>query len=475
MEIGSGQLMSKYRGSMVMRVLGLLLLVVALGGISLAAMPRVKDWLKPASPSAADNGAKAGFADLDPTQPWTIIVSADGAARLGIVTSNARKATISRSLQLSGSLAPDTDHLLPVRSRFAGEVVDIGPFADPNQAGPTRFRDVSNLDRVHAGQLLAVVWSKDLGEKKNELIDAILKRKLDQENLDNLEQLYRKGAVAERSLREAEFSLKSDRNAIAKAESTLRSWRLTNAEIEAVFADADRLAETLRKKERGRTGDDWQAWARVEVRAPFDGIILEKNIARGAIVDTTTNLFMIGDLSNLSVWAYAYEEDLPALLALPKPIAWKIHVKNEPGDRFTNGTVREIRPLIDPTIHAALVKGLVENRNGRLVAGQFITAVIDLPAALDELEIPTACLIEDGDESVVFVQTDKEKRRYQLRHVKITRRGHDVVHVRQEIPFVVEDKTVRGLKAGESVVAAGALEMRAALQDLQEVPAKPAK
>ena len=51
----------------------------------------------------------------------------------------------------------------------------------------------------------------------------------------------------------------------------------------------------------------------MEVRCPFDGMVLEKNIVAGDIVDTNLDLFKIADLSVLGVMANVYEEDLPAL------------------------------------------------------------------------------------------------------------------------------------------------------------------
>ena len=46
------------------------------------------------------------------------------------------------------------------------------------------------------------------------------------------------------------------------------------------------------------------------------------------------------------------------------------------------------------------------------------------------MEIPTAALVEDGQESVVFVQPDPARPVYTLRRVAVARRYHDKVYVR---------------------------------------------
>src|SRR5262249_46004660 len=157
--------------------------------------------------------------------------------------------------------------------------------------------------------------------------------------------------------------------AVARAEATLRTWRVSEAEMDAVAAEAARLG-----KQDGRPDPNTvRRWARVELRAPIAGTILEKNIAVGDIVDTSTDLFKIADLTRLCVWAHAYEDDLPGLLALPKPIRWTVRLKADPQGAAVTGVIDKIGDLIDPNQHTALVLGRVENFDERMRAGQFIT------------------------------------------------------------------------------------------------------
>ena len=59
---------------------------------------------------------------------------------------------------------------------------------------------------------------------------------------------------------------------------------------------------------------------------------------------------------------------------------------------------------IDPTQHTALVMGRVDNPDNRLRAGQFVTATVELPPSVYEVEVPTTSLVEDGQESILFIQ-----------------------------------------------------------------------
>jgi membrane fusion protein, heavy metal efflux system len=396
--------------------------------------------------------------------PDTLELPADVAAALGVRAEQARKAEKPRQLPpLVGSLAFDPNTLVRVHSRFPGEVVEIGPvtglegFTTPTQQRPLRF-----LDRVRKGDLLAVVWSKDLGEKKSELVDAVSQQRLDQETLKRLQTALDRGAVPERSLREAERNLEADNIAVARAERTLRAWRLTPEEIQQVRDEAERL-----RTNQGRDRKLEEGWARVEIRASQDGTLLEKNVSPGDLVDTTTDLFKVADLTRLAVWAHVYEEDLPALHDLPQPLSWTVRLKAKPDGPPYRGTVSSVGQVIDPNQHTALVSGEVDNAQGELRVGQFITATIDLPASPDEVEVAPSALLEDGRSSCVFVQPDPAQPVFVRRPVQVVRRLHDVIYVRSRLPEGPREDGVTELRAGERVVVSGAVELQSALDDLQ--------
>ena len=135
---------------------------------------------------------------------------------------------------------------------------------------------------------MAVVWSKDLAEKKSELAEAASKLNSARIEATRLRKLFDGGAVSDRVLHEAERAVDSDKLAVARVERTLKLWRLTEAEIAAVRGEADKSAKP--KAERATDVD----WARFEIRAASEGVLLEINAAVGDLVDTGTVLFKIG-------------------------------------------------------------------------------------------------------------------------------------------------------------------------------------
>lgn len=444
------------------KVLAVGLLCVLLVGIGTAAMPLVKTWWQPAAGESSHALPGSPSAAVAPVETDTLVLSRETAQVIGVQTAPVRQADYTRPLVMFGQFAPNTDRLFRVRPLFSGKVVEIAQAAgtDAHEARPLEVGD-----KVRQGQRLAILWSRDLGEKKSELVDNLSQLRLDEPLLERLRDAYKNGAVPERSVLEQERRVEAGRIAAGRAERTLRSWGLTDAEIDSLKAEADHI------RQRGglRDRDQYKSWARFEVRSPFNGTIVEKNANLEEYVDTNSlPLFQIADFSRLTVWAYPYEEDLPLLQALPRPLQWTIRLKADPRARPMQGTIDLVLPIIEPNQRTPILKGRVDNPEGRLLSNQSVTATVDLPAPPDEVIIPTTALVEDGQESVVFVQTDPHKYAYAMRRVAVVRRYHDVVHVRGK-PVTTQGtkEPSPSLSPGELVVTAGAVLMKAELDEAQ--------
>jgi len=153
----------------------------------------------------------------------------------------------------------------------------------------------------------------------------------------------------------------------------------------------------LRYGDHVHKGDLLSVVSSVEIRSPIDGIIVERNVSPGEIIDRDHVLFQIADLSQLLVIANISEEDLPRLRSLPADKRrWKIHLKSDPNGKPLEGTFDSIGQIIDLGSHMAVVWGYLDNKESKFAAGQFITATIELPAELkNDTEANAASLKEE--------------------------------------------------------------------------------
>jgi cobalt-zinc-cadmium efflux system membrane fusion protein len=434
-------------------------LVVGIAFAAYTYSPQILQIFKPSSASAAysvPSGAK-----LVENDPFGIELDPETVRQMKLTTEPVKNADKTRPLVLVGSLNYDPDYLGRARTLFPGSVVEITRVPEAGRSGRTEDRPLTFGDRVEKGQLLAVVWSKDLGEKKSELVDNSFKLKIDEDLLRRYEDLLKDRSIPEASVRVQRSQVALERSAVNRAERTLRIWKVPDDEIKAVYDEAEKIYERQGKHDPKKE----ESWARVEIRAPFSGTIVEKNVALGDIVDSTIDLFKVADLTKIAVWANAYEEDLRILRTLPRPIPWDV--------RTTDGTERTLKcdyvdrfsASIDPNQHTALVFGQVDNVGEKLV-GQFVTATVQLPVPPNTVAVPTSALVEDGDESVVFVQPDPAQTRYSMRRVLVVQRMARMAYLRTGLTKEEKDRGLQEVHVGELVVTQRALALTDELRDL---------
>ncbi len=385
---------------------------------------------------------------------------------LKIQMAAARRAPLTEPMVLTGSLFLDSSHLAVVHTRFPGEIVEVGQVEETNAQGEPvmidgqpRTRQIRAGDEVKQGQLIAVVWSKEIGETKSDLVEALSRRKASKATVERLEGLE-KGSVSGQVVREAQQKYQSDVIAVERAERTLRSWRETDEEIAEVYAESDRICRGISEPDSNVR----QTWANVEIRAPLSGTVLERNGTVGEIVPIGVDLFTIADISRMGVLANIYEEDIHKLTELPPDQrSWKVRLKAEPELSPIQGRFEVIGHVIDPSQHTAAVVGWIENPGNRLRTGQFITATIELPGPTDAVVVPNSAIIDEGVIATVFVASGADKLDVEARHVAVIRRGRDFALIQcQPTGKAAADP----LREGELVITSGNLELFGYLQDL---------
>lgn len=402
--------------------------------------------------------------DHKPSTPYCLWLSQEAAASLGITSATTYKvaaATEPRALPpLDGILAYENALLYSVRPRFTGEVVEIGVLAletESNSDGATKDRLLVRVgDRVKQGQLLAVIWSKDLGDKKAAFIDALIDLRVDRERLMKLEKAWSQGAIPDSTYNDQIRTVQKGINAVNAAERMLRIWKLEDKEINALKADADSIMATNRNAAKEKD------WARAEVCAPRSGTIVEMNTNVGDWVDPSRDppIFRIADLEKLQIWVHPPEEYLPILHKLMDPgntttLTWKIKLQSDPRAPCLEGSVARVSPSVDPNQHTLLVVGELNNVDRKMLVGQFVTATIFVHPDDGLVRVPMSALNEADGQSMVFVQNPGKSNEYALRYVNVANRFKDVAYVHND-----------SLRPDEIVVTRGVSLMTKALRDL---------
>ena len=179
------------------------------------------------------------------------------ATNSGIEIATAGPATIVSMLALQGEIQFDQDRVAHVIPRLAGVVV----------------KSAKNLgDTVKKGDLLAVIESQSLADLKSEHLAAQTRLQLARATFDREKRLWEEKISAEQDYL-------ASRTALAEAEIT---YRTVGQKLRA-------LGLTPASISRG--GRD--ALTRFEIRAPIDGVVIEKHLALGEAVGEEASIFVI--------------------------------------------------------------------------------------------------------------------------------------------------------------------------------------
>jgi cobalt-zinc-cadmium efflux system membrane fusion protein len=284
---------------------------------------------------------------------------------------------------------------------------------------------------VQAGTVLAVLDSPELGNAQAALLKAQAT-------------LY----VTRRAYERARVLVKE--KVIPLAEGQRREGDMLRAQAETREA-----CERLRLMGMGdaqikRLVHDKSIRSQVEIKAPFHGFVIARNIAIGEVVETTEVVFVVANVSRMWVIADIPENDVPFLPRLGTPLAESVEARlpSYP-DTVFHGTITYIGNVVDPITRTLRIRLELPNPEFKLKAEMY--AMIRFYSEPEEnvLVLPESAVQSRQEERFVFVQT--APRTFQMRLVEVGESNGEVI------------KILKGLQEGEGVVTKNAFTLKSEL------------
>ena len=265
---------------------------------------------------------------------------------------------------------PSGDHIARVAVRLLGTVAELR-----KRLG----------DSVEAGEVIAIIESREVADAKSEYLAARLVFDLQQTLFDRSTRLFEGKVLSENDFLRARTTFADAKVKIETARQKLFALSLTAEQIEALPLQP---VETLRRQ---------------ELRAPIAGRVAERRVELGSLVGREgqeSELFVIADLS--VVWAdlAVSPSDLPAIRE-----GQSITVAAGTGREASPATIMFVSPLLDKDTRAARVVASVDNAARTWRPGAFITAEIPTTEITADVVVPKAALQTIKGETHVFVRT----------------------------------------------------------------------
>jgi Cu(I)/Ag(I) efflux system membrane fusion protein len=173
----------------------------------------------------------------------------------------------------------------------------------------------------------------------------------------------------------------------------------------------------------------------ISVRAPADGVVIEKPVVAGMRIGAGEPLYKTADLSTVWLIAEVAEGDLGFVRPGERSRATAVSF---PGRTF-DGVVDFIYPTVARETRTARVRIVVPNRDLALRGDMYASVEIDAPTGRGaSLVIPDSAVLDTGARQVVLIE--RGEGRFAPRAVKIGARGDGYVQI------------LDGVQEGERVV-----------------------
>lgn len=363
---------------------------------------------------------------VDRTLPITLT---DAQRRqLALTTALVQKKRMPVEVELAASVQANQDITTPVNCLVPGRVEDVH----------VRLGDVVSLGQILAhircdevGQIESDFLSKELDlladykqkEVQLGLADKVFQRKktLFEEKIAAKADLE----IAESELEQAKAALR----AISDKREAAKSAVLQRLKIFGIPAmEVDRLIRTR------------QVQHVFEVLAPRTGIIIDRDVNPGEIVDADKQIFIVSDLENVWLIAQVFEKDIPKMkLGLPVTVT----VDSLPREYF-QGNLDFVGAQMDPGTRTMSVRASIDNPKLKLKPAMFARFKVNVATA-DTMIVPQEAVQRIGEATVVYVVTPSNT--YVEHKVKTGR------HLGNNIEIL------EGLHPGQTVVVHGSLEL----------------
>lgn len=318
-----------------------------------------------------------------------VILSQEEMERFGIEVETAGSGEIGISPSFPAEITVNWDRTAQIVPRLTGVVSEVR----------------KNIgDTVSAGEVMAVIESRELAEAKAKYLAALSRMNLAQTNFSKYEGLWQKEAIAEKQF----FEVK---NAFEEADIERRSCK---HKLLAMGLSADNLKELAQHPE-----DD--TLTRYEVVAPFTGTVLNKRITLGEMRKEDYEAFVISDLD--SVWAniIVSQKDMPYVKK-----GQTVTISTGNGIPDAQGVIAYLEPVVGDKTRSATARVVLPNPEKQWSPGLFVTAKVTVKTVDVGILVPEAALQTIEGKSVVFV---REGEGFEARTVKVGRQNGTHVEI----------------------------------------------
>jgi membrane fusion protein, heavy metal efflux system len=360
----------------------------------------VRGWAKPDSDNAEQENE---------SQIKAVKLSEDVLKEFKIETGIAEPGKIKVHKIIPAEVAFNADRLSHIVPRVGGVVREVW-----KNAGET----------VRAGEVLAIIDSRELADAKAAYLGACEKLILAQTNFKREETLWQKKITAEQEYLDA-------KSVLAEVNIALRS---AEQKLHALGFSQEYLKDLPNRPE--------ESYINYEIVSPIDGTIVEKHIVLGEVLKDDSPAFVVADLSSVWINLNVHQKDLP-YIKIGQPVTISA------GNLQTQTAIKYISSSVHEETRTALARVEIDNKERLWLPGVFATSSIVVDDVEVGISIPKEATVLFDGKDCVFIKTSEG---FEPQPVKLGRANDVNVEV------------TSGLNAGQVYVTKGAFVLKSELK-----------
>jgi len=338
------------------------------------------------------------------TDPTIAAVSVEFLQRLKITT--VEEGDYFETLRLPARVELDEQRLARIGATVTGRVTQI---------------HATLGQRVEPGQLLATIHSAELSVAQLAFLKALSQSELQGRAVDRAKLLFAADVIGAAELQKRESEL-------AQAQ----------AEMQAAYGQLSVLGMT--DKEIQKVASTRSVHSFSSILATQRGVVIERKITPGQVVQPGGPLFTVADLSH--VWLVAEAPEQQAALIKKGEMA-QAEIPALQGKRIV-GRLIYVADTVNPERRTVTVRMDIENFSGQLKPEMLASMVIQ-GAPQRRLQVPAAAVIRENNKDHVFLR--RQETRFQLHPVILGPENNGYLPVQS------------GLKGREQIVSEGAFHL----------------
>ncbi len=366
---------------------------------------------------------KAWIESSKPATPWdrTVQITEEQIKAIGLETKPVVSQTEPTILSLFGTTDYDPAAVTTVRLQFDSRVDNV-------------LVELGSV--VKEGDPLLELFSTDLAAAKSAYELAVSQYNHDKKIYDYKMPLAKVGTIAGKEAIEVENDEAQSRLKMKLTKDNLLVYGLTDQEIEH------------------SRDEDGKEKARMILRARAGGKVVERHVVPSNYYDSKDTLLTIAKLDNLWVWGGVSELDADKV-----EVNQVLKVIFPFSNREVTSKIAYIDQTIDPNTRSAKFRTTIQNRDGRLKAGEFVKVQVQIPPKPGQTVIPRSAMVSVDRQDYVFVLKPGKVKTFERRPILAAKESNDVVVVARP------SEGHRELQPGEEVATLGSLILEKMFED----------